>query len=279
MKVILEDRKGNQSIMKAYETVQADQDWIAKKCERIEIENRELKSRVTKLENRMLERNLIFHGIKEDTWDIEDNTKERIWKAISHTVDDKDSRRHLKIARGIHINSTKRLGRYREGHSHPLSVSFERQSHVDTLFSNKKHLPKGIYIDREYTDDTERVRKLLRPILHLAKSLPQYKGKSKLEEDYLVVQGKKYTASTIHKLPEDTNGFAASSRTDDNTLAFFGELNPFSNFHMSPFEVDGKSYHSSEQFIQEAKALFFQDTTTAESIMSVVTPLECKQLS
>ena len=125
MKVVLEERKNNQSIMKVCETVQADQDRIAKKCERIEIENRELKSRLTKLENRMLERNLIFHGIKEDTWDIEDNTKECIWKAISHTVDDKDSRRHLKIARGIRINLTKRLGRYREGHSRPLSVSFE----------------------------------------------------------------------------------------------------------------------------------------------------------
>ena len=42
MKVVLEDRKSNQSIMKVCETVQADQDRIAKKCERIENENREL---------------------------------------------------------------------------------------------------------------------------------------------------------------------------------------------------------------------------------------------
>ena len=138
-----------------------DQDHISKKCEKIENENKELKSRLTKLENRMLEKNLIFHGIKEDNWDIEDNSKERIWKAISYTVDNDDSRERLKIVRGIQINSTKHLGRFREGHNRPLSVSLERQSHVETLFRNKKHLPKGIYIDREYTEEREKTRKLL----------------------------------------------------------------------------------------------------------------------
>ena len=147
------------------------------------------------------------------------------------------------------------------------------------MYKNKKHLPKGIYIDREYTEETEKTRKLLRPILRLAKSIPKYKGKSKLEEDYLVVQGKKYMASNIHKLPEDINGFATTSKTDDNTLAFFGELNPFSNFHITPFELNGKSYHSSEQYIQEAKPLFFKDNLSAKSIMDVKTPLECKNLS
>ena len=95
----------------------------------------------------------------------------------------------------------------------------------------------------------------------------------------MVVHGKKYTASNIHKLPEDINGFAATSKTDDNTLAFFGELNPFSNFHITPFELNGKSYHSSEQYIQEAKALFFKDNLSAKLIMDAKTPLECKKLS
>ena len=110
-------------------------------------------------------------------------------------------------------------------------MAFEKQSHVETLYHNKKHLPKGIYVDREYTEEIERSRKILRPILRKAKSLPHYKGKSKLEDDYLVILGKKYTLATLDKLPADVNVFASSSKTGTNTVAFFGELNPFSNFH------------------------------------------------
>ena len=107
MKQIIDERKDTQQIVKVCESVREDQDRISKKCEKIENENKELKSRLTKLENRMLEKNLIFHGIKEDNWENEDNTRERIWKAIANTVDDNDSRKRLKIARGIRINSTK----------------------------------------------------------------------------------------------------------------------------------------------------------------------------
>ena len=58
----------------------------------------------------MLQKNLIFHGIKEDNWEDEESLKERIWKCISHTVDEDESRKRMKIARGIGINGVKRLG-------------------------------------------------------------------------------------------------------------------------------------------------------------------------
>ena len=194
-------------------------------------------------------------------------------------MDEDESRKRLKIARGISINGVICLGIYRDGQTRPISVSFDKQSYVETLFRNKKHLPKGVYIDREYTEEMEKKRKILRPILRLAKSLPHYKGKSKLKEDALIVHGKKYTISNLHKLPNDINGFASSSRMDTNTVAFFGELNPFSNFHPTPFECKNKHYHSSEQYIQESKALYFGDIETAHAIMQVKTALECKNLA
>ena len=210
---------------------------------------------------------------------MEDNVKECIWKAISHTVDSDDNRKCMKIAKSITICSTNRLGRYREGHNRPISVSFEKKSHVETLYRNKKHLPKGIYVDRQNTAETEKARKILYPLLCLAKLIPAYKNKCKLDEDCLVVLGKKYMTKTLCMLPDDINGFAASTKSDDNTIAFFGELNPFSNFHFSLFHLDRKDYHCSEQFIQEAKALHFKDDKTAESIMKAETALECKNLS
>ena len=145
--------------------------------------------------------------------------------------------------------------------------------------SVKKHLPKGVFVDREYTEETECARKLLRPILKLAKAKPEYKGKSRLDRDVLVIQGRRYSTKQLHKLPSDINGFKASSKENNGVIAFFGELNPLSNFHVAHFEVNGSKYHSSEQFIQEQKALHFKDYKTSSRIMNAATPLECKELA
>ena len=114
----------------------------------------------------------------------------------------------------------------------------------------------------------------------MARGIEAYQGKCKLEDNYLVIHGKKYGTSDLHKLPNDLSGFHASSKIDDKNAvhAFFGELSPFSNFHPAHFEVDRVEYNSSEQFIQNQKALLFNDLETSDRIMISSTPLECKNL-
>ena len=94
-----------------------------------------------------------------------------------------------------------------------------------------------------------------------------------------MILGTTYTVDDLHKLPNDLSGFHASSKTDTNNtvIAFFGELSPFSNFHKSPFQLKEQEYHCSEQFIQEQKALLFNNTETAESIIISTTALKCKE--
>ena len=147
MRLLLEDKQNYKNVTELCNKVEGQQQKITVRCDKMEQENKDLRSRLNRLENRMLQKNLIFHGIKEDNWEDEESIKERIWKCISYTVDEDESRKRLKIARGIRINGARRLGRYRDGHNRPLSVCFEKQTHVETLFRNKKHLPKGIYID------------------------------------------------------------------------------------------------------------------------------------
>ena len=60
---------------------------------------------------------------------------------------------------------------------------------------------------------------------------------------------------------------------------FAGELSTYSNFHSSPFTINGQSFHSSEQWVQYQKALTFGDSYTANQILQRDTALECKQLS
>ena len=161
MRLLLEDRQHYKNINDVCSKVECQQQKITGRCDKMEQENKELRSRLNRLENRMMQKNLIFHGIKEDNWEDKESIKERVWKCISYTVDENESRKRLKIAKGIGINGVRKLGRYRDGHNRPLSVCFDKQTHVETLFRNKKHLPKGVYIDREYTEDTERSRKIL----------------------------------------------------------------------------------------------------------------------
>ena len=210
-------REELQEIKKKHEVLQ-------QKCHQIEQENQDLRTRVTKLEIRMLEGNLIMRGLKEDPWELEDNLKERIHKAISATVDDDHYSERIQVARNIGIRTTKRLGKYRKDKSRPVVVCFERKQLADILLENRSYLPKGIFVDREYTKEVENNRRLLKPILRLVKLIPKYQGKCKLNEDTLIIPGTKYTVNTIHLLPPDLSGFRASSRTSKETLGFLWNL-------------------------------------------------------
>ena len=100
-----------------------------------------------------------------------------------------------------------------------------------------------------------------------------------MEGDSLIIHGKKYTKNNLKTLPDNISGFSVTSRCDGNILAFFGELNPFSNFHPSPFTYDGVQYHSAEQMIQYMKACFFEDEIIAQHILQCDNALECKQIA
>ena len=118
-------------------------------------------------------------------------------------------------------------------------------------------------MDKSYTAEVEARRKLLRPILKAAKKIPEYERRSKLEDDILVLQGKRYSVDTLNP----------------DTIGFFGELNPLSNFHPASFYVNGTHYTSSEQFIQHTKAILFKDYSATRKILNASSALECKELA
>ncbi len=64
----------------------------------------------------------------------------------------------------------------------------------------------------------------------------------------------------------------------DNFVFFFGKESPFSQFYPVNFEVDGKIYNCTEQFIMYQKAIMFKDMKNGKRIMSESNPLSMKQL-
>ena len=83
-------------------------------------------------------------------------------------------------------------------YNRPISVAFQRKEDKDLLMSNKHNLPAGIYANDEYPIHVKQQCDRLRPILHLAKTLPECKATTKLIGDKLLINGTKYGVADLH---------------------------------------------------------------------------------
>ena len=138
-------------------------------------------------------------------------------------------------------------------------------------------MEKGVFVDREYNKETERVRSTLRPILKAAKKIPKFKKKCRLEGAKFIQDGN--TKENLHKLPEKISSYNVSTKNNNDIVGFFGELSLFSNFHPSPFTHNRHDYHCAEQLIQHEKAKLFGDFETEDKILKAKSGLECKQVA
>ena len=164
---------------------------------------------------------------------------EKIHRILLDIMNGETDEDKLLSARQIGIKSCKRLGRFSKNRTRPVSVEFQHKEDTDFIIDNHFDLAKGIYVDREYSADTEKKRKTLLPLLKAAKRLPDYKRQSRLEDDKLVLKGRPYTVGMLNQLPDELNTFKVTSKEDAHTVGFFGEINPLSNFHESPFTHKG----------------------------------------
>ena len=103
--------------------------------------------------------------------------------------------------------------------------------HKLCLLSRKNALNPGIYVDEAYPESIQKWRMSLRPILKLAKSKPEYKGKCKLDYDSLIIKGIKYTVDSLSRLPPDLAPYKTAQINSSTSTIFHGQHSPLSNFH------------------------------------------------
>ena len=132
----------------------------------------------------------------------------------------------------------------------------------------------GMFANEELPPHIKKRRDRLMPIYRLAKSIPHYQDKCKLINDKLIIKGNSYHIEDISKLPENLAVYKVAENSNDTNLVFVGEVSPYSNFHHSPFVVNGQRFHSSEQLVQYQKALTFGDSFTTNQILQCERPLE-----
>ena len=252
---------------------------LSNKVHRLEVEQHKLKNKIDNIENRSLSNCILIKGVPDEMDEDIGSLTEKVYYELSKTIDARTDKERRKLAREMVIVKCKRIGRYRRTWSRPISIEFQYNQDLEYIMSNRRYLRHGIFIDKEYNEETERKRRLLRPILRAARNISEYQSNCRIEDDKLWINGKSYTAETLDQLPPDLNAFTVTSVSNSECIGFFGELNPLSNFHPAKFICDGITFHSSEQYIQWKKAELFNDTHTANSILSTSTTLECKNLS
>ena len=211
--------------------------------------SRQLHERLKHMETRVLEKNVLIKGIPEIPWEPENTTWDKVLYEFSELMEGTQYSVRRSHAEKLSISHVERIGRYKSLENRPVLVCFNRKGDTDYVMKYKKHLRPGIFMDREYTEEIDRERKLLRPILKEAHKHQEFKGKCKLEGGDLIILGKKYNMGNLHTLPSPLSGFHVTSRNKNNIIGFFGELNPLSNFHPAAFYVKDQSFDSSEQYM------------------------------
>ena len=87
---------------------------IERRCNRAEKENKLLKDRLNSIENKMLEKHVIIHGVVELEEETSKQLKEKVQEVLSHTVNMPTREERTGIACNIPIANTERIGHYNE---------------------------------------------------------------------------------------------------------------------------------------------------------------------
>ena len=124
---------------------------ISRKFNQTEEKHRKLQNRISFLEDQLLEKKVIFQGILETEYEDAKDIKTGIVRAITDTMEGETEEEQRTNASQTSIESVERLGKYNPMRTRPAKVKFGEKRDVDNLFRNRKKLPKGVFIDKEYS--------------------------------------------------------------------------------------------------------------------------------
>ena len=215
--------------------LQDENSRLNRKVQQLTAEQGRMKQQLSKIENMALENSLIIRGLPEVFKETEPMIIDKLHRVLSKIMQGDTDKLKLANAKQITIKSCRRLGRPTKQRIRLVSIELYHKQDVDFILENRFDLDRGIYVDREYPMDFERKGKTLLPILRAAKRSSEYKKQSKLEDDKIVLKGRWYDVNMLNQLPEELNVFKVTTRENAETIGYFGEINPLSNFYPATF--------------------------------------------
>ena len=102
---------------------------------------------------------MIFQGVHEEEYEDGSDIKVQVIKAIANTMEGEDFETKKSLAGQTFIDLLERVGKFNPQRTRPVKVKFHKNKDVDHLFKNRKKLPRGIFINKEYSRTTEKGKK------------------------------------------------------------------------------------------------------------------------
>ena len=258
--------------------IKVNQSKMETRLSMVEKENIELRQKLSEIEGQLMENCVVVSGVKEHKWEEPEPRRDLINNELLAIAPGSTNDEKLKYVQSLQIVRTERVGRYNPTKGRPISIKFAAQKDVEWILSSRKDLRKGVYVEKQYSEEAEYQRKRLRPILMAARRLEEYRGKCTMDGTSVKINGKRFNWNNLHELPENLSPHIVSSRQDAQHYGFFGEMNPLSNFYPAPFYHNGIKYETSEQYIQARKAEFCGDEEIRSEILQTKSAVKCKQL-
>ena len=191
----------------------------------------------------------------------------------------------LKLDDSIELNDIMRLGRVRHDdriptRKRPILVKLAYMKDKQKIMKERRNLTDtGIFMNEDYPVEVQKARRKLIPI---AKEIRRHSYKAYLNKDTLSVHGngkfgpihlESLHANDLDRLPIELRD---GSRWFDDSIYFFGESCPASNFKECNFEYKDAIYPNIEKVIFEECADFFDDKRTLKEIRQMSDPRQIK---
>ena len=248
----------------------------------LQCENQDLKVQYTALAEKQIktevhlrEKNLVFEGIVETYGEDSQMLYGKLVNVLNHIMAFNGNAGRMLISK-VH-----RVGPYIKGQVRPVVCHFVQHGDIQFIMKNRSQLPNNIFVHDNFPPEIDNRRRILRPIFNKAKKMDKYKGKCRLVQDKLIIEGKSFTVEPINnlnQLPKTLHPRSVAEKQTDDVIVFFSKGSPFSNFHFSPFVKDNVKYCCNEQFIQAKKAQLFNDDLSQSKIMKSMDPYLIKKL-
>ena len=133
---------------------------------------------------------------------------------------------------------------------------------------------KGVIVREDFSQETEKDRRILMPIMYAAKAMDM---KAWVNGNKLFIEKKPYTVDSLHMLPECVKPEKIATRELEEDIFFFSDKSIFSHFAECSFQYRGHDMKYGETAIQLEKARLFKDHEMEKKILDSKTPGEAKK--
>ena len=237
-------------------------------CMAVKYENTVMKNKIKQLEERAITAesysrrdNLIIDGIQESP---NEDLVEKVKDVLRIDMKcDKDMVNDMKFTRVHRLKNRRKT-----------IVKFHYYQDKDYVWKHKYALKntKKYWLEEDYPVEIKNRRQVLEPIFRAAKKIPDLK--CSMVADKLIINGQRYTTSTLHRLPDPLKLHNTSVATQGDVVYFFTRASPFSNFFPALFKLNGSTYSCVEQYYQARKAAECGDYQAEMDIMMCDDPAQ-----